>query len=350
MSFDYTDWVETNLDKARPSAGSEWTATCPFCNKFGGFYVNVDPEHERCGSYVCFKCDARSRSFIGLIAQVEDVPFSAARRVLLKETVEFRRRETMDTLKDRIKAIRSPVDLDWDAAWGGGEVDGGLPPEYIPVWDGKTWRVPDYMTKRGFYRETLRDWKVGFCERGRYAGRVIIPFECPNGRSFTARDLTGSDVEDNGEFRPKYRNPSGVDHGRLLYGWHGVPLTSGFALVEGPLDAMKFQQHGIPALGCGGKVLRTEQLNMLFKKPADIPIVVMYDPEEELAPYGAAEQLIVRFTNISIGRLPKGIDPGASKLKVAHRAMESAVRFDGARAGRLRAMLKTARDRMYKRF
>lgn len=343
MAFDYVDWVETHLEKARPSAGGEWTAVCPDCGKFGGFYVNTDPDHEHGGSFVCFKCDFKGRSFPALIAKVEDIEYSEARRVLLKESVAFRRRETADTLKDRIKSIRKTAELDWETAWAGDQIDAELPKEFTPVWDGKRWRVPDYMTDRGFYRETLRDWKVGYCARGFFGGRVIIPFECPNGKSFTARDLTGKQ-------EPKYLNPKGVDHARLLYGWPFVPINSDFALVEGPLDSMKFNQHGIPALGCGGKVLSTPQLSMLFKRPPHVRVVVMYDPEEATAPYAAAEQLITRFRNLFIGKLPLGTDPGASKRKVAREAMAEAKPFDGNRNGRVFAMVSASRDKLSKRF
>jgi len=340
--FDYADWVEANLTSARPSAGAEWTAVCPDCDKFGGFYVNTDPEHEHGGSYVCFKCDYRGKSFAGLIAKVLDIDFSQAKRIILQESVEFRRRGTMETLKDRAKGLRVKS-VDWDEAWGG-LVTGELPKEYTPVWDGKTWRVPDYMSDRGFYRETLRDWKVGYCRRGYFGGRVIIPFECPNGKSFTARDLTGKQ-------EPKYLNPKGVDHSRLLYGWTFVPLSAPvIALVEGPTDTMMFYQHGIPALGCGGKVLSSAQLAMLFRRPEHTRIVVMYDPEEKTAPYAAAEQLLVRFRNTSIGKLPDGVDPGSSTRKQARRALEGAKTFDGNRLGRLTGLLEETKGKLSSRF
>lgn len=341
--FDYVDWVEANLTSARPSAGGEWTAVCPDCGKFGGFYVNTDPEHEHGGSYVCFKCEFRGKSFAGLIAKVLDIDFSQAKRIIMQESVEFRRRDTMETLKDRVKGMRVKS-VDWDEAWGS-LVTGELPKEYVPVWDEKRklWRVPDYMTDRGFYRETLRDWKVGYCRRGYFGGRVIIPFDCPNGKSFTARDLTGKQ-------EPKYLNPKGVDHSRLLYGWPFAPLTSPFALVEGPLDAMKFAQHGIPALGTGGKALSTAQLTMLFRRPEGTKVVVMYDPEEKTAPYAAAEQLLVRFRNLYIGRLPLGVDPGSSTKRQAFRAMDDAKPFDGNRLGRLTGLLEEAKGKISSRF
>jgi hypothetical protein len=336
-------WVESHLDNAKPSANGEWTAECPSCGRFGGFYVNCDPDHERAGNFVCFKCDWKSKSFPALIAKVEDIDYADARKIILKESVSFRRRETIETLKDRIKSMRATEELDWESAWGSTEIAAELPREFVPVWDGKRWRVPEYMSMRGFYRETLRDWGVGFCDRGYFGGRIIIPFECPNGKSFTARDLTG-------EQEPKYLNPKGVDHARLLYGWPFVPTNSDFALVEGPLDAMKFNQHGISALGTGGKVLSTEQLNMLFSRPAHVRVVVMYDPEEHTAPFGAAEQLITRFRNLYIGKLPLGTDPGSSTRKQARRAMDRAEPFDGNRNGKVKGAIASAREKLGRRF
>ncbi len=346
MAFDYVDYVESNLDKARPSAGHEWTAVCPACKKFGGFYVNCasPSEDDKAGRWVCFKCDAKGKTFAGLIAIVEDIEYSEAAKIIFKTGVEFRRRETTETLRTRIEGLRAREEsLDWDKAWGDGKTQEELPAEFIPVWNGKRWDVPDYLSDRKFYRETLRDWGVGYCMRGKYAGRAVIPFECPNGKSFTARDMTG-------EQEPRYLNPTGIDHGRLLYGWDKVPLGSDFSLVEGPLDAMKFNQHGIPALGCGGKTLRLDQLLLLFRRPARVRVTVMFDPEELLAPIGAAEQLITRFRNLFIGKLPDGEDPGSSSRKIAREAMRSASAFDGNRTGRVFGALESAIKATSKRY
>ncbi len=280
-----------------------------------------------------------------MIALVEDIEYSEAVKTIMKAGVTFRRRESTETLRTRIASLRTreEEELSWDKAWGDGTTQEELPEEFIPCWNGKRWDIPDYLTDRKFYRETLRDWGVGYCTRGRYAGRALIPFSCPNGKSFTARDMTG-------EQEPRYLNPTGIDHGRLLYGWEHTPIRSDFALVEGPLDAMKFIQNGVPALGCGGKTLRLDQLLLIFSRPAHVRVTVMFDPEELLAPFGAAEQLITRFRNLFIGKLPDGEDPGSSTPKMARAAIEDARSFDGNRTGRVIGAVESAKKALAKRY
>lgn len=340
MPFDMAEWVESNLDKARPSAGSEWTAECPWCGRYGGFYVNVDPEGR--GPFVCFKCNTRSKSIVDLVAYVEDIEPHEARALIARSTIEFRRKETTTSLLERVHALRTVVDLD-SLDLLREETSTELPQEFIPVWDGKRWRVPVYMTERGFTREVQARWGVGFCERGRYQQRVIIPMRCPNGRSFTARDVTG-------EQEPKYLNPKGIDHRRLVFGWDLVPMTSDFTMVEGPLDTMKLDQHGIPAFGVGGKVLHMEQLNMLFTRPANVEVTVMLDPEAALEAMNVAAQLVVHFTNVRLAQLPDGVDPGASTRRIAHFTHAKAKPFRGERGPRVIEAVKRSRDKLQKRY
>ena len=338
--FDLAEWVETRLERARTSTGHEWTAECPFCGRYGGFYVNTDPTGR--GPWVCFKCDERSTTAIKLVARVEDLTPMEARALVLKSSVEFRRRETTESLAERIRAIRTPDDISSIDLLGTVE-SRALPEGYIPVWDGKRWRVPVYLTKRGFKRSILRAWSVGYCDTGYFRHRVIIPLSCPGGESFTARDLTGAQ-------EPRYLNPKGADHNRMLFGWNRVPRDSDFVLVEGPLDAMKLDQHGLPSMAVGGKVLHAAQLAMLFTRPRSAAVTVMLDPEAHVEAHSVAAQLIVYYERVYVAQLPEGVDPGASSREQAHKTYGEAVRYTGERLGRVLAAVRKSRSKLQGRF
>jgi hypothetical protein len=362
MAYDYKEWVSDNLERSRRSAGDEWTATCPSCGKYGGFYVNTDPE--RGGPFVCFKCDFSGKHFARLVAEVEGCTYAEALQHMYKDAVTFRRKDTAAGLLERIKALRDRGEVVDESVWDS-MVDAGINCELprkltIPVWDGKTWRVPDYLTGRGFYRETLRDWGVGYCVRGFWkaphaerpqwwGGRIIIPIECPNGRSFTGRDYT--DEQD-----PKYLNPTGADHAQLLIGWKHVKLGADFALVEGPLDAMKLHQWGIPALAFGGKALSSAQLNMLFKHPESASVTVMMDPDATANAHEVAAQLKLRFNHVFVANIPpkdkhgNKLDPGASTRKQAWRWYEDAPEFTGVRGASTLARIREAVAKSQGRF
>ena len=216
--IDIQEWVEDNLTRARSSGGGEWTAECPACSRWGKFYVNTES-----GAWVCLsgKCGVRGKSFWTLVGLVYGVSAQQARAMLFRDGVSFRRREHLPaTLLDRFKSMRGEVDDD-------GLMEAmrfPIPEESVLVHDEsrrKPWRMPKYLKKRGIKKDTARQFGLAFTQRGVYVEvpgrkrslyvgeRVFIPIVCPNGFSWTARDLTGVQL-------PKYLNAPGADHSKLL--------------------------------------------------------------------------------------------------------------------------------------
>lgn len=316
MKFDIVEYVESNLNKAGTTASGELIAECPWCERHGAFYINPDT-----GNFICFKCDQRGRHLVGVVAQVEGISWRQAKEFILKRAVQFRRKETPQSLLELIRNLR-PED-DRKGIHGDNKVvEVELPEEFVPVHAAGRWNYPMYLKERGIKRATASEWGLGFCEKGRYEGRIVIPIGCPNGRSFTARDATGVGW-------PKILNPPRADHARLLIGWDCMKAGHDIALVEGPFDAIRWSQHGIQTLALGGKTLHVEQLRMINRLPIDTSITIALDPEEIEAPYKIAKQLICRFDNVFIAHLPFGIDPGASAEKQAKKAYEEARKFIG---------------------
>lgn len=334
--FDIADWIETNLARAAKSAGDEWTFVCPWCEKWSTAYCNAET-----GAYICFACGNKGQNIVGLVAEVEGVTWSEAKKWLFKRTVKLRRKSDLFTLSDRIRGLRTS-----DTAGEALESDTvafDLPRGFRPVWKDGKWSLPLYLKERRIKSETARRWGMGYCRFGDYANRLIIPIECPNGYSFTARTME-PDVE------PRYKNPPGADHRRLLIGWNVARTRGDLCIVEGPLDAVRFDQHGIASLAVGGKVLHSEQMAMLFKLKPSQAVTVCLDPEELMAPLDVASQLAVHFERIYIARLPMGVDPGDSTRTQAMEALSGAERFSGGRAERVRARLsgaKTVGDRRF---
>jgi DNA primase len=329
-AFDIRDYVESNLGRTKDSTGDEITATCPFCDKFGGFYINSVT-----GKYICFKCDEHGKNIIGIIAQVEGITHEQAVKLVFKRSVKLRRKSTLFTLSERLRALRGLEIEDLEPT----QVEYSLPKEFRPCYKDGKWCLPVYLKQRGLRSKTAKRWKLGFCRTGDYAGRLIIPIVCPNGYSFTARDMTG-------EQEPRYLNPPGADHGRLLIGWDVVKPVGDLCLVEGPVDAIKLHQHGISVLAVGGKVLHADQMSMLFKLSPLAAVTIMLDPEEETAPYKMANQLSVHFNSIYTAHLPLGVDPGGSSKKQAEQAILSAEKFKGGRTKMLRGKINRAKSRM----
>lgn len=351
MKFDVEGWADDHLERVRRSGsnGRQRKATCPFCARKDVFSVNVDPDDEKHGAWVCFnekKCGRSGRAgpsgFAILMAHVEGITEQEARAVIMRQTVNFPRKETTQTLLERIQRTRGGV----AEAPARDDVEVELPKEFKPVYDEKKnkWFFPSYLKDRGIARATARAWGMGFCQGGRYAGRVVFPFHDPLGRSLTAR-TTLKDVE------PRYLNPEGVDNRRLLFGWHMVPPDGDVVLVEGPLDAVMCWQHGIPAIALTGYSLTDDQFSTMCRRPADSAVTVMLDPTEKVRPFEIASRLRVHFDDVRVAMLtgeaprdaagkPQKLDPGCATREQLWAAVDGAERVrGGARLRALEAML-----------
>jgi hypothetical protein len=331
-SFNVREYVEANLDRVKDSAGDEITATCPECGEWGAFYVNA-----LSGAYVCFKCNWRSKTIVGLVALVEDMTWAEASKYIFTESVEIRRKGDIVSLAERLRCLI--LRDDWEDDEHDDEpVEFPLPKAFRACYKGGRWSLPEYLKERRIKSRTAREWGMGWCRAGRFAGRLVIPIQCPGGYSFTARDMTG-------EQEPKYLNPTGADHRRLLIGYNMANMKGDFCVVEGPLDAVRLYQHGFGAVAVGSTLLHSEQMDMLFSSPRDAAVTVMLDPEEDLGPYEVAKQLCVHFDRVYIAALPVGVDPGKASLREASNAVERADRFTGERTGELKARINKAKKR-----
>ena len=120
-----------------------------------------------------------------------------------------------------------------------------------------------YLLDRGYKKEDIVMWKVGYCSSGEYAGRVVVPSFNDNGdiNYFVARSYTDK--------FPKYMNPKvskDIVFNELYLDWN-----KDIILVEGVFDAMK-ANNSIPLLGS-----TLNQKSNLFKK------IIYYEPNVYIA-------------------------------------------------------------------
>lgn len=343
MKFEIEQYVFDNLKNAKEVQANkgegEMTAECPSCEKYGGFYINTES-----GAHLCNKCPFRGKSVIGLVALIEDISWSDARAYIFERSVKLRRKQDILSLLDRVRMLRPDADDDEEDE---GPVDFELPDRFTPIFRSKRepkWRIPTYLKGRKLKSKTLRAWGMGYCPKGDYADRLIIPIECPNGKSWTARAMS-DDV-----WGPKYLNPPGADHSHLLIGWNVARVTGDLVICEGPLDAVRLYQNDVSAVAVGGHELHDSQLAMLMRLSPDSAVTIMLDPEETVRPYDFASALSVHFKWIYIASLPDDVDPGDATKRQVHKALDDAKRWTGSRAPRLRQVLAKARKSAEKRY
>jgi hypothetical protein len=326
--FDPGAWALERLDGARVTKGGrEIQADCPWCRKPGHMYVNADT-----GAFVCFRCrdeyPSKAPVIYPLIAEVEGISRHEAVSFVFRQSQKFRRLRSRSEL---------PEELEDAAVRILGRVDEELVD--VPLPRGTESRIPRYITDRGFKIETARFFGARFHARLVGGPRVVLPIESPGGRSYTARAISK-------RLDPRYFNPRDSGHAQLLYGWQTVKRGADLVCVEGPFDVWGVHEHGMPVIGLMGKVIHDAQVAQIAAvRPKNL--VVMLDPEEEVAALEVASRVRVACERVLIARLVPGegsgadkLDPGSSTSREFWAAIMAAEPFAGDMAGELEAMAK----------
>ena len=311
MKFDVKDYLKKRGVDFKQNI-QEAICTCVWCKRTKHLYINT-----KNGNYVCFKCGEHGRNLLGLVCKIENCTFSEAARFVRQNAPEPKRISRPVELRERIRRLKrknGDTSVDYTE----------LPEGFVSVFKKGKWWYPTYLKERGVSKHTAKDFEIGFCDKGKYANRVVFPFVCPNGSSFTARDVTGYSKQ-------KYLNAEGANRRSLLYGWQQFRKGSDLVLAEGPLDVLKLYEHGIGSLGLLGKTLSQGQFGLLTTLPIDTPITVMLDPETEFESLKIVKTLSTRFDDIYIAELPSGIDPGDSSAEQAWSALNQSEKIENSR-------------------
>lgn len=328
---DVAKWVEGHLSGLR-KRGASYEADCPACGKSGHLYV-----HGKRGYFRCFAggCGFAGRSVYRLVATVEGITLAEAMERMFRDEV-FGRRPTGTALAETIARLAGSDEEDT------GLVDVPPPASMVPVWDGRIWRMPRYLLERGMSRRLAARYGIGHCDGSlcadaprsctfpeggrncvdrrlcRYAGRVVLPYACPNGRSFTSRSTDPDD-----ELR--YLNPVSP-RGRLLYGWQCVAPEADLVLVEGPFDALRLASFGVRAVAVMGLSLSGEQLALL----ADLRLAtatVLLDAGVEVESSAIATRLLPYVGRVYVATPEGRKDPGEMSAEEARECLKKAEQF-----------------------
>jgi len=196
---------------------------CPFCGE-----MKKIPKLEIClegvdfGSYHCWICNARGTTLKSLFFKLH-----APKKYLeeLFSIIGYVYREKREDIKEEVHILPSefkPLNKDSDSfAFG------------------HAWC---YISERGITRNDVLRYNIGYCDRGEYAERIIIPSYDKDGNLnfFSARDYTC-------QSRFKYMlSPWSKDiiGFEVFINW-SEPIT----LVEGAFDALAVKNNVIPLFG-----------------------------------------------------------------------------------------------------
>ena len=212
--------IETVLGKGRSTNKGNVAFHCPFChhNK-KKLEVNIISQH-----WHCWVCNAAGRKIITLFKKLNVERYKISKLFEYIEETEYRPKITTTNTK----AVE-------------------LPKEFRPLWKiDKT--SPEYrnavyyLKKRNITIHDILKYRIGYCRKGPYKGKIIIPSYDANGslNYFVARAYYEED-------KFKHKNPptsKDIVGFELHINWN-LPII----LVEGAFDAIAIKRNAIPLFG-----------------------------------------------------------------------------------------------------
>lgn len=293
-------YLEESLDVLTKEGDELRIRHCLWCGRHRTLKVNV-----RRRRFICHhgRCAERG-GLVKLIMQIEGCDRNGARRVmgdLAKGIVQYRKpRGTAAELKERLSTPPpEPKRLSAD-----------LPEEFVRCWDGKRWQIPTYLTKvRRLKKSTIKRWGIGFCRKGDYASRVVVPVRCAGETTFVARATVADAV--------KYKNPQSADSGRVLFGYDELVPDKPVVVVEGVFDAMRLWSWGHQAVATLHLGVSDRQA-LLLERCGSRPVILMPDASAVLDWAKQAPRLIHRLPSLLLASLPAGDPDSSTQMTVLH--------------------------------
>ena len=272
--------LEELLGKGYEKKKDDVAFFCPFCNhRKKKLEVNLTSH-----KWNCWVCHTRGKTFRSLFTRVSASPNHI---IKLKQLVG---EESTGSLRGLTKTNYSHLTL---------------PPEYLPLWKKPTNKIhPVYnralrycLEERKLSLYDIIKYKLGYCEEGTYANRIIVPSYDSAG---ILNMFTGRGLYDN--MYPKYLLPDAdkdIIFFEIFINWK-EPIT----LVEGPFDAIAIKRNVIPTLGTS--LARKLVMKLIEEKVTEL--YIGYDPDARKQSIEITEHLIKQGINVHFVDLPD--DPG----------------------------------------
>ena len=217
--------LESVLGKGKPTSGDNIAFFSPFVSHYKPkLEININTNHAGENTWHCWISDKKGRSIATLFKQLN---LSKEKFEQLNRIIETTRYRSKETGIEKVEVIQ-------------------LPEEYRPLWIKKL--TPDYrnaihyLTNRGITIFDIIKYRIGYCENGEYAGKIIIPSYNSAGQLnyFVSRAFYKND-------KFKHKNPKiskDIIGFEMFINW-AEPII----LCEGSFDAIAIKRNAIPLFG-----------------------------------------------------------------------------------------------------
>jgi len=209
-------------------SGEEHLFACPFCKHYKKkLSINLKKN-----KFKCWVCDTSGNSLLYLFKRYGNVQQLTQWKKLNNITDFSEINDKLEHLFDKPESKPLPKL--------------NLPKEFISLAN-KDFSLAQkgaksYLTKRRISKSDILYWKIGYCPKGQYGERLIIPsFDLRgNVNYFIARAYNGN--------WKKYLNPE-VSKNEIIFNELYVDFKKPIILVEGVFDAVVVGENSIPILG-----------------------------------------------------------------------------------------------------
>jgi DNA primase len=275
--------LESVLGKGKPTSGNNIAFFSPFVSHYKP-KLEIDIATNSAGenAWHCWISDKKGRSIATLFKQLN----------LPKERFEQLNR-IIEHSKYRVPSTETKQSVTLQ-----------LPQDYKPLWIQK--KSPDYrnaihyLKQRGITVFDILKYRIGYCESGEYAGKIIIPSYDAAGQLnyFVSRAFYKSDTQ-------RHKNPKvskDIIGFELFINW-AEPII----LCEGSFDAIAVKRNAIPLFG---KIIQPALQRKIIEERVR-NIYLCLDPDALKNSIQIAERFMAEGLNVYFVQLPNDTDASA---------------------------------------
>jgi len=237
--------LESVLGKGHATSKGNYAFNCPVCShRKPKLEIDIITNDKKENRWHCWVCGIKGKTIKSLFKTIKATPNKLSELNLI--------------IQPGVKSNYTNIEII------------NLPEEFIPLNDistlGKLTKIQakhaiSFLHKRNITNEDIVKYNIGFCNSGKYEGRVIVPSYDDNGmiNYYIARDY--NDLSSR-----KYKNPP-MSSVKDIIGWElYINWKAPIILCEGIFDALTIKRNVIPLFG---KVLHPKLMTKLVKSEVD---------------------------------------------------------------------------------
>ena len=211
------------LGIGKPTARGNYSYNCPFCMKPTKLEIQLLENSKGINPWHCWHCDKKGKTISSLFKLIKVSPDkSEALKSIVKSSITYIPQDVISTQLT-------------------------LPEEFISLYKPDPNNIMArhalfYLSKRNIDEFDILRYNIGFCDKGRYKNRIIIPSYDSNG---ALNYFTGRTFENENKY--KYLNPETSRD--IIFNEHLINWNLPLILCEGAFDALAIKRNSLPLLG-----------------------------------------------------------------------------------------------------